>query len=81
MRIDVVTLLDILEHLGECSCRISLALQFEQSTLGAHLGAGRHKHLEVGIGEDDGANVATIHYDATFKAHLLLEGNQIFAHE
>ena len=31
--------------------------------------------------KDNGTNIASIHHDASFEAHLLLQGHQMFAHK
>ncbi len=79
--VDAVTLLHVGQHLFEGGAGVALALQLLVASLGAHLGAGGDKHLELGVGEHHGAYVAAVHHYALVAAHSLLLCHHGTAHE
>ena len=51
------------------------------AALGAGFGGGSQVDFHRGIGQDDGADVPSVHDDTFFPSHLLLEADHGFAHE
>ena len=80
MRVDIVALLYVLQNVGIVG-RHSLLLQLVVAALGTYLCTGGDEDLEFGIGEDSGADIASIHHDATFESHLLLLGHKGCTHK
>ena len=59
---------------------VALSRQLVVATLGTHLRVGSHKELDLGIGEDHRADIATVHHDTLVATHLLLHRHQLLAH-
>ena len=70
--VDVVTLL----HVGQdflVGSLLPLGLQLVVAALGTDFGRCHHENFQLGVGEDGSADVASVHHDALFLAHLLLQ--------
>ena len=79
MRVAVVAVVDIAEHILIDGV-LTLGNQFVVAASGTYLGRGGEEELELGIGENDSSDVATVHDDTFVATHLLLLGNKEMAH-
>ena len=80
MRVDIVAFLYVLENIVVVG-RHSFLLQFVVTPLGTYLCRCCDEDLQLGIGEDDRANVAPVHHNTTSLTHLLLLGYHRLSHE
>ena len=80
MGVDIVALLHVLQDVVVVG-RHPLGFQFVETALGTYLSAGSDEDLQFCIGEDGGADVATVHHNALVLAHLLLLGYHRRAYE
>ncbi len=58
----------------------TFGFEFGGTAAGTFLGAGIEKDLDVGVGENDTANVAAFHDEARFLGHVALDGHHGAAH-